>query len=44
MGDLASKMKLGDLFDVAYNLEVNEFNGFETAQLNLVDIRSAQNT
>ncbi len=40
MGDLAAKMKLGDTYDVAYNLEVNEYNGFESAQLNLVDVRS----
>ena len=34
-------MKLGDAYDLAYNLEVNEYNGFESAQLNLVDIREA---
>jgi len=38
-GDLASKLKLGENYDLAYNLEVNEFNGYESAQLNLVDIR-----
>jgi single-stranded-DNA-specific exonuclease len=41
MGTLANKMKLGDNYDLAYNLEVNEYNGFESAQLNLVDIRPA---
>jgi single-stranded-DNA-specific exonuclease len=39
-GGLASKLKLGDSYDLAYNLEVNEFNGYESAQLNLVDIRN----
>jgi len=42
MGELASKLKLGDLYDLAYNLEVNEFNGLESAQLNLVDIRNEE--
>ena len=42
LGDLASKLKLGDLYDLAYNLEVNEFNGLESAQLNLVDIRNEE--
>jgi len=41
-GKLADKLKLGDTYDLAYNLEVNEFNGYESAQLNLVDIRVAQ--
>jgi single-stranded-DNA-specific exonuclease len=38
LGDLSSKLRLGDLYDLAYNLEVNEFNGLESAQLNLIDI------
>jgi len=42
LGDLASKLKLGNLYDLAYNLEVNEFNGIESAQLNLVDIRNEE--
>ena len=42
LGDLASKLKLGDSYDLAYNLEVNEFNGIESAQLNLVDIRNEE--
>jgi single-stranded-DNA-specific exonuclease len=41
LGELAPKLKLGDIYDLAYNLEVNEFNGYENAQLNLVDVRSA---
>lgn len=43
-GDLASKLKLGESYDLAYNLEVNEYNGFESAQLNLVDIRNEEKT
>lgn len=38
LGELFSKLKLGENYDLAYNLEVNEFNGLESAQLNLVDI------
>ncbi len=40
LGGMAPKLTLGDNYDLAYNLEVNEFNGFESAQLNVVDIRS----
>jgi single-stranded-DNA-specific exonuclease len=40
LGGLASKLRLGDSYDLAYNLEVNEFNGLESAQLNLIDIRN----
>jgi single-stranded-DNA-specific exonuclease len=40
LGSMADKLVLGDNYDLAYNLEVNEFNGFESAQLNLVDIRN----
>ncbi|MFH1710436.1 MAG: single-stranded-DNA-specific exonuclease RecJ [bacterium] len=42
LGDLTSKLRLGEAYDLAYNLEVNEFNGFESAQLNLVDIRNEE--
>lgn len=34
----------GDEVDIAYNLEINEFNGTETIQLNLKDIRLSQKT
>jgi single-stranded-DNA-specific exonuclease len=40
LGELATKLKLGDIYDLAYNLEVNEFNGYENAQLNLIDVRN----
>ncbi len=42
MGDLAQNMRLGAVYDVAYNLEVNEFNGFESAQLSLIDVREGE--
>lgn len=38
-GDLANKLELNKSYDIAYNLESNEWNGFETAQLRLIDIR-----
>ena len=34
----------GDEVDIAYNLEINEFNGTETVQINLKDIRLSQRT
>jgi single-stranded-DNA-specific exonuclease len=34
----------GDEVDIAYNLEINEFNGSETVQINLKDIRLSQKT
>ena len=34
----------GDEVDIAYNLEINEFNGTETVQINLKDIRLSQKT
>lgn len=40
-GHLADKLQLGDSYDLAYNLEVNEFNGYESAQPKLVDVRPA---
>jgi single-stranded-DNA-specific exonuclease len=39
-GDVSTKLTLGGNYDLAYNLEVNEFNGYESAQLNLIDIRN----
>ena len=43
LGSMEEKLKLGENYDLAYNLEVNEFNGYESAQLNLVDMREAEN-
>ncbi len=42
MGELADKLRLGESYDLAYNLEVNEYNGYGSAQLNLVDIRNEE--
>jgi single-stranded-DNA-specific exonuclease len=39
LGDLADRLSYNNVYDIAYKLEANEWNGFETAQLNLVDIR-----
>ncbi len=38
-GELASKIHPGDYIDVAYNLEINRFNGKESAQLKIKDIQ-----
>ena len=39
MGDRAYDLSAGKSYDIAYNLKSNEWNGFESAQLNLVDIK-----
>ena len=41
LGELADKLSYNSKYDIAYRLEANEWNGFETAQLSLVDIREA---
>jgi len=41
LGKIADKMDHQKLYDIAVNLESNEYNGFETAQLSLIDIREA---
>ncbi len=41
MGGLADRLSYEGAYDIAYNLEANEYNGFETAQLRLVDMREA---
>ncbi|MDD4179608.1 MAG: single-stranded-DNA-specific exonuclease RecJ [Candidatus Margulisbacteria bacterium] len=41
LGGFADKMDHAKLYDIAFNLESNEFNGFEKAQLSLIDIREA---
>ncbi|MBU0686985.1 MAG: single-stranded-DNA-specific exonuclease RecJ [Candidatus Margulisbacteria bacterium] len=42
MGDAASYINFDEEFDLAYNLQSNEWNGFDNVQLNLVDIRVAK--
>lgn len=39
MGDLAKKIKPGDKIDIAYNLELNSWNGNEDLELRLVDVK-----
>jgi len=40
MGDLNSPhLSVGNYYDIAFNLESNEYNGFEKAQLSLIDIK-----
>lgn len=39
MGDFAAYINFDEEFDLAYNLQSNEWQGFETVQLNLVDIK-----
>ena len=41
MGGLADRLSYEGTYDVAYNLEANEWNGFEVAQLSMVDLREA---
>lgn len=41
-GDLAEKLSYDNSYDVAYKLETNEWDGFESVQLRLVDIRRAE--
>ncbi|MFC1767771.1 single-stranded-DNA-specific exonuclease RecJ [Candidatus Margulisiibacteriota bacterium] len=43
LGDMEDQIRFGHDYDIVYNLEVNEFNGFETAQLKLVDISDQNN-
>ncbi len=39
LGSLAAKLKIGDKISVAYNLDLNIFNGRENLQLKLKDVR-----
>ncbi len=39
MGQLASSLRTGQLIDLAYNLELNVYNGFEKVQLKVKDIK-----
>ena len=40
--DFADKLSFNKNYDIAYKLEANEWNGFESAQLSLIDIREAK--
>lgn len=41
-GSNSSQLIVGNPYDIAVNLESNEYNGFESAQLSLLDVREAQ--
>lgn len=41
MGNLVNDYRLGDKIDVAGSLEINSFNGRDTVQINLKDIRKS---
>gem|GEM_PF-4844820 len=42
LGGLADRLSYNDQYDIAYKLETNEWDGFEVAQLSLVDVREAK--
>ena len=39
MGDYADMIKEGDLIDVAFNMDINDFNGTKSVQLILKDVK-----
>lgn len=39
MADVCERIKAGDLFDIAYQLELNEWNGMVSIQMKVKDIR-----
>ena len=39
---LKKKLTYSKNYDIVYNLESNEWNGFERIQLNLIDIKEAE--
>lgn len=41
LGDLAQEYQIGDKVDVVGTLEINNFNGMESVQINLKDIRKS---
>ncbi|MBN3032591.1 MAG: single-stranded-DNA-specific exonuclease RecJ [Candidatus Saganbacteria bacterium] len=40
-GNNSPHLSAGNYYDIVFNLECNEWNGFETAQLSLIDIRES---
>ncbi len=42
MGSFEKKLTYSKNYDIVYNLESNEWNGFERIQLNLIDIKEAE--
>ena len=41
LGEISTSYQIGDRVDVIGNLQINSFNGMESIQLNLKDIRMA---
>ena len=41
MGDKKDSIRMGDKVDILFHLEVNRFNGRETIQLNVKDIKKS---
>ena len=41
LGELAEKYKIGDTIDIVGNIEINSFNGKDSIQIRLIDIRKA---
>lgn len=41
MGALSTEYLIGDKIDMIGTLEINRFNGFESVQMNLKDIRKS---
>lgn len=44
MGKMANNLNYKSSYDLAFNLDSNEYNGFESVQLSLVDIRQKELT
>jgi single-stranded-DNA-specific exonuclease len=42
MGSYAEQLSYDNSYDIAYKLETNEWDGFEVAQLSLIDVREAK--
>ena len=41
IADIAKEYKIGDIIDVIGNIEINSFNGKDSIQIRLIDIRKA---
>ena len=41
LGEKAAELNYNNMYDIAYRLETNLWNGFESVQLSLVDIKEA---
>ena len=41
LGELATEYKIGDIIDVIGNIEINSFNGKDSIQIRLIDIRKS---